>query len=90
LAPDECHVNQDLAALIPVGSAATSQRLPPAALLLTSLRPTMPIVMLNVSMGDQATLAERRCGCAFESIGWTWCVSWRSVKDYEHFSLTGR
>lgn len=27
---------------------------------------------------------------AFRSIGWGWGGSWRSIKDYQHFSLTGR
>jgi hypothetical protein len=26
---------------------------------------------------------------AFESIGWTWGGTWRSLKDYQHFSLNG-
>lgn len=85
--PDECHLNQDLAALIQVGSAPTAQRLPPAALLLTSLRPTMPIVMLNVSMGDQAVVTQRRCGCAFETIGWTQHL--HSIRSFEKLTTDG-
>jgi hypothetical protein len=27
---------------------------------------------------------------AFISIGWGWGGNWRSIKDYQHFSLTGR
>lgn len=27
---------------------------------------------------------------AFASIGWSWGGSWRSAKDYQHFSSTGR
>jgi hypothetical protein len=27
---------------------------------------------------------------AFQSIGWGWGGNWRSIKDYQHFSLTGR
>jgi hypothetical protein len=27
---------------------------------------------------------------AFASIGWEWGGDWRSLKDYQHFSLTGR
>lgn len=27
---------------------------------------------------------------AFRSIGWEWGGDWRSIKDYQHFSLTGR
>jgi hypothetical protein len=27
---------------------------------------------------------------AFRAIGWTWGGTWRSLKDYQHFSATGR
>jgi hypothetical protein len=27
---------------------------------------------------------------AFAAIGWSWGGDWRSIKDYMHFSLTGR
>ena len=27
---------------------------------------------------------------AFSSVGWGWGGSWRSLQDYQHFSLTGR
>jgi D-alanyl-D-alanine carboxypeptidase len=27
---------------------------------------------------------------AFASVGWTWGGSWSSIKDYQHFSATGR
>jgi hypothetical protein len=27
---------------------------------------------------------------AFASIGWAWGGDWRTLKDYQHFSLTGR
>jgi hypothetical protein len=27
---------------------------------------------------------------AFDAIGWGWGGDWQSVKDYQHFSRTGR
>ena len=27
---------------------------------------------------------------AFASVGWEWGGTWSSLKDYQHFSLTGR
>ena len=27
---------------------------------------------------------------AFASIGWEWGGDWSTLKDYQHFSLTGR
>lgn len=48
---DEVHVLTDLHALVRL-DAAPQPPLPPAALYLTSLRPTTPFVLLNVSFGD--------------------------------------
>jgi hypothetical protein len=60
---DDMHVFHDLHAIVqPRGSAS---------LLVTSLRRTAPLVMLNLSMGDQATLRPRACGCPLERLGWT-------------------
>jgi hypothetical protein len=41
------------------------------SLFVTSLRRAAPLVMLNLSMGDQATLRPRVCGCPLERLGWT-------------------
>jgi hypothetical protein len=38
--------------------------------LLSSLRPTVPFVLLNVCLGDQAELVRRNCGCPYEQLGW--------------------
>jgi hypothetical protein len=29
------------------------------------------LALLNASLGDQAVLSQRRCGCPFEALGWT-------------------
>jgi hypothetical protein len=44
--------------------------LPPNALLFTSLRAAWPMVLLNVSLGDQAVLERRPCGCPLGEAGW--------------------
>src|SRR5262245_62965232 len=36
-----------------------------------SLRPVGLFAFLNVSLGDQAEMSERRCGCSLEAVGWT-------------------
>jgi len=60
--PDDMHVFHDLHAVVqPEGNAT---------LFLTSLRRATPLVMLNVSMGDEATLGPRACGCPLEALGW--------------------
>ena len=42
----------------------------PGALLLTTLRVTTALVLLNVSLGDRAVIDRRRCGCPLEAQGW--------------------
>jgi hypothetical protein len=59
-APDDQHLFHDLNAVIQAGSDGKTAHLPGDALLLTSLRPTVSIVLLNVSLGDQATVVRRR------------------------------
>jgi hypothetical protein len=61
---DDMHVFHDLHAIVQPGDGS-------ASLWVTSLRRTAPVVMLNVSMGDQATLRPRSCGCPLERLGWT-------------------
>jgi hypothetical protein len=61
--------------------------LPPQALLLSSLRATSPFVLLNVSMGDQALVARRDCGCPLEALGWA--VHLHSVRSFEKLTAGG-
>ena len=70
-AADDVHLLHDLHALIQPGAEPADPALRPTSLLLTSLRPTTPFLMLNVSMGDQAEVLERACGCPLERVGWT-------------------
>lgn len=69
--PDDVHLFDDLHALIQPGSDAGLHGHLANAVFLSSLRFTVPFVMLNVSMGDQATVGTRRCGCPMERLGWT-------------------
>jgi hypothetical protein len=82
-APDDMHVFADLNALIQADCSA----FPPGALLATTLTPTVPFVMINVAMGDRATLTSRRCGCPFESLGWTTHI--HTVRSYEKLTAAG-
>jgi hypothetical protein len=70
-APDDYHLYHDLVALIQPGSDGAGPNLPASALLFSSLQPTAPFILLNVSMGDQAEVARRPCGCPLERLGWT-------------------
>src|SRR5262249_44015933 len=52
-----------------------------------SLRPTAPFILLNVSMGDQAEVVQRACGCALERLGWT--THLQHVRSFEKLTASG-
>ncbi|HEU0303951.1 MAG TPA: hypothetical protein VFR32_05160 [Gaiellaceae bacterium] len=81
---DDVHVLGDLHAVIHAGPGLEAV-LPADALLVTTLVPTSPFLLLNVSMGDRAVLEERPCGCAAERRGWT--THLREIRSFE--KLTG-
>jgi hypothetical protein len=67
--PDDLHFVADRQAVIQPGT--DDGPLPRNALLLTSLRPATRRVLLNASVGDQAAVVDRVCGCPVEALGWT-------------------
>ena len=87
LAPDDMHFFEDRLAVIQPGKEAARDGLPPLALLFTTLLPTAPILMLNVSLGDQAVLERRSCGCGMESEGWTLHI--HHVRSFEKLVAGG-
>jgi hypothetical protein len=92
---DDVHLLHDLHAMIQPERPATaalprprhrvSRAVPPNALFITSLRESSPFVLLNVSMGDEATLIRRACGCPMERLGWA--MHLHGIRSYE--KLTG-
>jgi hypothetical protein len=86
-APDEVHLFHDFHAVIQPGSSDARPGLPAGALLLTSLRTTAPVALLNVSVGDQAVLSERACGCPLEALGWT--THLHTIRSYEKLTAGG-
>ena len=70
-AADDLHLLSDAFALIthPFAVGVLGTTVP--AFNLTTLVDTTPKVMLNVQIDDYGTLEERRCGCPFESLGFT-------------------
>jgi hypothetical protein len=69
-ATDDVHLLHDLVAAIQPGADSADSGLAADALLFTSLRGTAPFILLNVSMGDRATMTAERCGCPLERLGW--------------------
>jgi hypothetical protein len=86
-APDEAHVVTDLNALIQPGSENPDRRLPATALLVTSLRSAAPIILLNASMGDQAELTRRDCGCPLQRIRWD--THLHTIRSFEKLTAGG-
>lgn len=76
---DDMHVFHDLHAIVQPADSAS--------LLVTSLRRATPLVMLNLSMGDQATLRPRACGCPLERLGWT--THLEGVLSHEKLTAAG-
>jgi hypothetical protein len=86
-APDDIHLFDDLHALLQPGPDAGLHGHLAQAMFISSLRPVAPFVMLNVSMGDQATMGSRRCGCAMERLGWATHV--QDIRSYEKLTTQG-
>jgi hypothetical protein len=85
--PDDTHLLHDLHALIQPGQDGEPHGLPPLALFISSLRPTAPFILLNVSMGDQAVMTRRACGCPLERLGWT--THLHTIRSYEKLTSGG-
>ncbi len=81
--PDDVHLQHDLHAVIQPHRGA----LPSNAVLITSLHPRSPFTMLNVSMGDQATMGTRHCGCSLERLGWK--THLHGIRSFEKFTAGG-
>jgi hypothetical protein len=82
---DDMHLLRDLHVMIQPPPVDAAGPLPAGALLISSLRPTAPLVMLNVSMGDEAVIGQRDCACPLAQLGWS--THLHSVRSYE--KLTG-
>ncbi len=65
--PDEMHIYQDRLAII--------QGLGQRDLLVTTILPTTPKLLLNVDFGDEGVLTRRECECTFGKLGMNMFVS---------------
>jgi hypothetical protein len=86
-AADDLHVLDDVHGLIQPGADGATGDLPPRALLISSVRPTAPLILLNVSLGDEGDLLERACGCPLEQVGWTRHL--HTVRSFEKLTAWG-
>jgi hypothetical protein len=85
-APDDVHVYHDLHAAVQPGPEGLPA-LPARAVCLSSIRLTSPLVLLNVSMGDQAVLKSRSCGCPLERLGWR--THLHTIRSFEKLTAGG-
>ena len=86
-ASDEVHLFHDLLATIQPPRETDWPGLPGHALLVSSLRDTAPLILLNVSLGDQGIVSGRRCECPLERLGWTMHLS--TIRSYEKLTAAG-
>jgi hypothetical protein len=84
-APDDVHLLNDLHAVIQPSPDPSGTQASP--LYVSSLGLTAPFVLLNVSMGDQAVLAARACGCGLERLGWT--AHLHTIRSHEKLTAGG-
>jgi len=85
--PDDVHVFDDLHAVIRLETPDADVGLPGGALLVSSLRITAPLILLNVSMGDRAQWSQRSCGCPLERLGWR--VHLHTIRSFEKLTAGG-
>ncbi|MBW1858554.1 MAG: hypothetical protein JRI70_00410 [Deltaproteobacteria bacterium] len=86
-APDEVHLLHDRVALVQVKEENKDAGIPSGALFVSTLESATPFILLNVSLGDQAVMVERDCGCRLQELGWTRHL--HSIRSYEKLIAGG-
>jgi len=56
-------------------------------LFISTVSRAAPFVLVNVSLGDQAVLETRACGCPLEALGWT--THLRGIRSFEKLTAGG-
>jgi hypothetical protein len=84
---DDCHLLGDLHAVIQAPLPAWDHRPAVDSLLVTPLTAYTPFVMLNVSLGDQAIVETRVCGCPMDQPGWGRHL--RQIRSFEKLTAGG-
>lgn len=85
-APDDQHFFHDRHALVDAREA-DAPGVAPGTILLTSLLDSAPVLLLNVSLGDQAVVTRRECGCPMERLGWP--VHILNIRSFEKLTAGG-
>jgi hypothetical protein len=85
--PDEVHLHHDLHAIIQADKQKMHAPFPRDALLISSIRRTAPLILLNVSMGDRGNVVRRECGCPMQRLGWT--THLHTLRSFEKLTAGG-
>ncbi len=85
--PDDNHLIDDFNAVITAGPEGEAAGLPPRAILITSLRSTVPVILFNVSLGDEAELDRHSCDCPVGRLGYATHIS--HIRSFERLKSGG-
>jgi hypothetical protein len=84
---DDVHLVENMHALIQAGPDGPERGLSSQGLLLTALHCRSPFLMINTSMGDEAVIEDRDCGCPLQQLGWTKHL--HDVRSFEKLTTLG-
>jgi hypothetical protein len=83
----DLHHYRDLHALVQPGPDGCQPGLRPRSLLFSTLRASARLVLLNVSIGDEAELVDDECGCPLTGLGWSRRI--RGLRSQEKLTTGG-
>jgi hypothetical protein len=84
--PDDTHLLHDLHALIQVPDRHPSG-LPNGAMLISTIDSSAPMILLNLSVGDVATVTSQSCDCPLETSGWK--THLHTIRSFEKLTAGG-
>jgi hypothetical protein len=84
---DEVHVPRSLITVVEHPKPLDYGGPPIHPLLLTTVHPLAPRLLLNVENGDYATMIARECGCALQKVGFTQHL--HTIRSFEKFTSEG-
>ncbi len=85
---DEMHVPQSVLTVVENPRPLDHSDPPIYPLLVTTLHPAAPRLLLNVENGDYATMMNRDCGCLLQKVGFTQHL--HTIRSFEKFTTEGR
>jgi hypothetical protein len=84
---DEVHLMTDKVALLQRQKRVGGGDISVGALAFTTVLPSCPKLMLNVELGDYATVTTRRCGCLLDELGFD--THLHDVRSWEKLNSAG-